>query len=487
MGICHKALVRAGFLFVIINLIFCFCQKQESQDEKPIARVNDGAISVAEFRLFYELDPNFGIDSAGVGAVFDELHKMVDHKVSYRLAQQEGLAQDSSYMRALQWEKSRAMLRELYRDQVEGKITITENELRSEFFKNRIQVHVRHLFSTDSSQLAGWQKQIRQGRAFEAIAAQTFSDTILAKNGGDLGWITLDKLDQDFAEAVRHLEKNAISPPVKTRWGYHLIQLLDRNDDVIMSEDEYLKNRQAITKKIKAAKSAVLSRKYISDYIGRLNPQPVPKTFASLWETIAGQNTEKKVLLSPILFNNQQLGDISGQLQARLEEPLIRYKGGEVTLGQYLIALKSIPQSNRPRVQQVHDLSNRMAVWIRDELLLEEAYRKKLDRSQKVRTDVREFAEDQAYLYYLQQEYSRIKVPADIVEYFENKKAVRRRELQKFHTLEEWKSREAERNLHDYLRKIPVDIRIDTARIKQEAAEINWNNRIRMFVIPKPE
>jgi hypothetical protein len=484
---CFRLCLHHFALAFVISLLLFSCQQQKFPDGKTLVLLNNEAITLQEFRRFYELDPNFGIDSAGTGAVMDELHKMIDYKRAYLLTQQQNLVKDSAFQRAVNWEKSRAILRELYRDQVEQNIVISEDELRAEFMKSHIQVHVRHLFSTDSTQIVRWREEIEQGRTFEDIASQAFHDTILAANGGDLGWITPDQLDPDFAEAVQHLKKNEISQPVKTRWGYHLIQLLDRNDDVIISEDDYLKNKPALYKRLKASKGMMLSKRYIAEYIGQLNPQPVRITFAALWEAIAGDNAEKKILPSPILLDNRQLLIISRKLLVRLNEPLIRYQGGEVTLGQYLIALRSIPQSNRPRVQQAHDLSKRMGVWIRDELLLEEAYRKKIDKHESVKKEVLEFAEQQSYLYFLQQEYDKVKVSPKIAKYFENKKAMHGSDLQSFHTLEEWKSAEAEKNLHGILQNVPMSIQVDTAMVEREAAQIDWTNRVRMFAIPKPE
>lgn len=70
-----------------------------------------------------------------------------------------------------------------------------------------------------------------------------FCDSVLANNGGDLGWIFLWDMDEDFAFAVQNLNKLQISEPMKTKWGYNIIQLLNREDDVFVLEDDYLRKK----------------------------------------------------------------------------------------------------------------------------------------------------------------------------------------------------------------------------------------------------
>ena len=82
--------LRLFALIIFICLLLISCQQQKFPDGKTVALVKSKAITLQEFRRFYELDPNFGIDSAGTGAVMDELHKMIDYKRAYLLGQRQG-------------------------------------------------------------------------------------------------------------------------------------------------------------------------------------------------------------------------------------------------------------------------------------------------------------------------------------------------------------------------------------------------------------
>lgn len=64
---------------------------------------------------------------------------------------------------------------------------------------------------------------------FEQFAKEYSDDPNSGRKGGDLGWFAKEKMVAPFAEAAFALTRNGeISPPVKTRFGYHIIRLDDR-------------------------------------------------------------------------------------------------------------------------------------------------------------------------------------------------------------------------------------------------------------------
>ncbi len=98
------------------------------------------------------------------------------------------------------------------------------------------QVHVRHILirihhgtSEKSAQqkLLELRRKILAGADFGELA-RTVSEDGSASQGGDLGWIALRDTVPEFAQAASVLKENAISEPVRTEYGYHLIQVLGR-------------------------------------------------------------------------------------------------------------------------------------------------------------------------------------------------------------------------------------------------------------------
>ncbi len=67
--------------------------------------------------------------------------------------------------------------------------------------------------------------QLRAGADFAELAENHSEDPGSAKTGGDLGWMERDAFVKPFADAAFDLTVGGLSEPVKTEFGYHLIQL----------------------------------------------------------------------------------------------------------------------------------------------------------------------------------------------------------------------------------------------------------------------
>lgn len=101
------------------------------------------------------------------------------------------------------------------------------------------QTRVRHILLRPSPQLsaelarqrlADMRAQIEKGSSsFEALARQ-FSEDGSAGQGGDLGWVNPGALVPEFEEAMNQLPVGGISPPVSSRFGVHLIEVVQRRD-----------------------------------------------------------------------------------------------------------------------------------------------------------------------------------------------------------------------------------------------------------------
>lgn len=99
------------------------------------------------------------------------------------------------------------------------------------------QIRARHILLRPTAQLtaeqaaarlAGMRAQIESGRAkFEDLARQ-FSEDGSAQQGGELGWAGPGVMVPEFEEAMARLPNGGLSAPVASRFGVHLIQVLDR-------------------------------------------------------------------------------------------------------------------------------------------------------------------------------------------------------------------------------------------------------------------
>jgi peptidyl-prolyl cis-trans isomerase SurA len=75
--------------------------------------------------------------------------------------------------------------------------------------------------------------QILAGKSFVVLAALNSEDPETAKNGGERGYTVRSSLEKEYADAAFSLTKNSVSRIIETRSGFHIIQLIDRNGDLI--------------------------------------------------------------------------------------------------------------------------------------------------------------------------------------------------------------------------------------------------------------
>ncbi len=110
-------------------------------------------------------------------------------------------------------------------------------ETRGDERKVVTQTHARHILLRPDAlqsreQVLTRLKQLREriigGEDFATLARANSQDKLSAARGGDLGWVNPGDLVPRFEEAMNRLQPGEISQPVETRFGWHLIQVLDR-------------------------------------------------------------------------------------------------------------------------------------------------------------------------------------------------------------------------------------------------------------------
>jgi peptidyl-prolyl cis-trans isomerase SurA len=108
------------------------------------------------------------------------------------------------------------------------------------------QIHVRHILmkpneldddETVRQKLSKLRDRILKGEDFAGLASTNSADPGSAPDGGDLGWSGPGTFVPEFDKAIADLKANEITEPFKTRYGWHIVQMLgtrtyDSTDDV---------------------------------------------------------------------------------------------------------------------------------------------------------------------------------------------------------------------------------------------------------------
>lgn len=109
-----------------------------------------------------------------------------------------------------------------------------------------VQSHARHILLRTGPQLteaaarqrlADYKRRIQAGQADFAQLAREHSQDASASNGGDLGWASPGLFVPEFEEALDGLKPGEIADPVVSRFGVHLIQLLERREATLSARE----------------------------------------------------------------------------------------------------------------------------------------------------------------------------------------------------------------------------------------------------------
>lgn len=108
------------------------------------------------------------------------------------------------------------------------------------------QTHPRHILlrpggqlsqTTARAQLAEYKRQIEAGKADFAKLAREHSQDASGPDGGDLGWVSPGMFVPEFEEVMNKLQPGQIADPMVSRFGVHLVQVLERREAPISERE----------------------------------------------------------------------------------------------------------------------------------------------------------------------------------------------------------------------------------------------------------
>jgi peptidyl-prolyl cis-trans isomerase C len=225
----------AAFISITVAQAPAMAQTQVPTDDVVVANVEGMPIyRNAMLRAFGGLPPK--IQENGIEAIYATLlERMIQQKLLILMGRKDNLATDPQVV---------ARLKDL-EDVVIGEIYLSrliEQNMTPGFLEQQFQeylkqnpptekIHARHILLKTETDAKNTIDQIAAGKKFED-AAREYSTGPSAANGGDLGFFKRPDMVKAFSDAAFAMRDGEISKtPVKTRFGWHVIQVVARTKE----------------------------------------------------------------------------------------------------------------------------------------------------------------------------------------------------------------------------------------------------------------
>jgi peptidyl-prolyl cis-trans isomerase D len=192
-------------------------------------------------------------------------------------------------------------------DSYSGDVKLSDDEIRQyyednqEEFHKEAEVRARHILfplkenapeeeiNKVRAEALKVQEEAKKGKDFAELAKKYSKDTATAKQGGDLGYFTRERMEPAFSDAAFSLKPGDISDLVRTKFGFHIIKVEDVRPEKTESLDEA---RPKIEAKLKEEKARDLAFKKARDFADHAYSQrDIEKAAKALNLDVAGADT----------------------------------------------------------------------------------------------------------------------------------------------------------------------------------------------------
>ena len=168
-------------------------------------------------------------------------------------------------------------------------IEVTDEEVQT-YYDTLGKVEARHILVADEATANEVKKKLDEGADFAELAKEYSTDEGSAANGGDLGFFGKGEMVPEFEKAAFSMKKGEISAPIKSEFGYHIIEVTDIEKPKPLEEIKDEVTFEVKASKIDSAKAQETLDKFVKDADVKVKDEE----FKDLFKTTSTEEKEEE-------------------------------------------------------------------------------------------------------------------------------------------------------------------------------------------------
>jgi len=221
-------------LLVTGLLLAAGCSREDSNKRDVVAQVNTAMITSSELE---DAIPQDITNEVKLALKRNLMEKWIEDEIFFQTALEEGLAlSEKEKIQIRNYERS-LLIKKFLESHLSNNFKILDQEIedyynvhKNEFTWDDEYVHIIHLVMDNDD--AGIKTEIRGSKDLLEVIRKNFLDqqTTPERPIGDIGYQKLNEFPDEIVKKIKTMRTGNISGPLKTKYGYHYIQLLDRQN-----------------------------------------------------------------------------------------------------------------------------------------------------------------------------------------------------------------------------------------------------------------
>ncbi|MEA3347434.1 MAG: peptidylprolyl isomerase [Pseudomonadota bacterium] len=256
-----------GFLVLAITIGSLPVTAATDAADPVVAEIGSEKLTLSQFQAELDkLPPNLKQMASDKKMQKEFLEQLATSRLLYQEGVKQGLTKDPVIKAQIDEATRKIVLSALLQREIENRIKAPSPAEVNQYylthadeFQQEKQVRARHILIKDEKEAEKLVAELQKGADFAALARDN-STCPSAAQGGDLGFFARNRMVKEFADAAFSLKKDEICTPVKTKFGYHIIQVTEIKEESTRPLDEV---RTTIENKLTQEKKSQVFKEYV--------------------------------------------------------------------------------------------------------------------------------------------------------------------------------------------------------------------------------